>query len=271
MYKLLLVSDDECVLNAFEAVGNWEMLGFKPPHIRHDFEGMKDSFSKHHADGIAIAVSQEEENRIVAYLRDNYPLLPIFGAGRTREEVIAYLKELKSLLNRLRADFSNDRYSETDMLQLCRHEFLAKVMAGGYTDEATVRRYLRLLRSRMDPDSPCVVMELEQAAVREGRLEGRWISSRDRLELELRNSFGPDAEGLHIAPTVHPDGRILVLVCPFRGRQSSLSTDEMTAMISHRAAESIAHLRKYKGLDLHIVGIRVQPSLIALCGSTVSE
>ena len=48
MYKLLLVSDQEDVLNAFSQISNWELHGFKPPHIRHDFEGAVDSLGKHH-------------------------------------------------------------------------------------------------------------------------------------------------------------------------------------------------------------------------------
>ena len=56
MYKLLLVSDQEDVLKAFGQISNWELHGFKPPHIRHDYEGAVDSLAKHHADGICIAV-----------------------------------------------------------------------------------------------------------------------------------------------------------------------------------------------------------------------
>ena len=99
MYKLLLVSDQEEVLNAFAQIRNWEMLGFKQPHIRHDFEGTKDSLAKHHADGIAIAVIPEEEKKILAYLQEFFPNVPIFQAGRTREEVLRYLNELNILLN----------------------------------------------------------------------------------------------------------------------------------------------------------------------------
>ena len=54
MYKLLLVSDQEEVLNAFGQIQNWERQGFKPPHIRYDYDGMLDSLSKHHADGITF-------------------------------------------------------------------------------------------------------------------------------------------------------------------------------------------------------------------------
>ena len=64
MYKLLLVSDQEEVLDAFAQIKNWELLGFKQPHIRHDFEGAKDSLAKHHADGICIAVKPEETDAI---------------------------------------------------------------------------------------------------------------------------------------------------------------------------------------------------------------
>ena len=80
MYKLLLVSDREEILNAFDQIENWERHGFKKPHIRHDYEGMLDSLAKHHADGISIAVVPEEAKKIYPYLQVNYPNVPIFEA-----------------------------------------------------------------------------------------------------------------------------------------------------------------------------------------------
>ena len=130
MYKLLLVSDRDDVLKAFEEVQNWERQGFKPPHIRHDFEGTKDSLAKHHADGIAVSVNPEEEKKILAYLQEFFPNVPIFQAGTTRDEVLRYLNELNILLNRIHADFSNDRIREIDLLQECRHEFFRKLITG---------------------------------------------------------------------------------------------------------------------------------------------
>ena len=132
MYKLLLVSDQEEVLNAFASISNWELLGFKPPHIRHDFEGTKDSLAKHHADGISLAVSPEQEELILAYLQENFPNVSIFQAGRNEEEVRKYLSELKVLLNRIHADFYNERSNTRDVLQMCRHEFFKKVINGMY-------------------------------------------------------------------------------------------------------------------------------------------
>ena len=155
MYKLLLVSDQEEVLNAFAQVKNWELLGFKPPHIRHDFEGTVDSLAKHHADGISIAVNPDQEEQILAYLQQNFPNVSIFEAGRSEEEVLRYLSELKILLNRIHADFYNERANTRDVLQLCRHEFFRKVINGKIKSPVDLHRNMRLLRSRMDADRPC--------------------------------------------------------------------------------------------------------------------
>ncbi len=271
MYKLLLISDQAEILDAFAQIDSWELLGFKPPHIRHDFEGAKESLQKHHADGIAIALSPAEEEKVLQYLQEKYPLVSIFQAGRTPSEIIRYLTELKMLLNRVRADFSNDSYTEIDMLQLCRHEFLGKLMAGKILTRETLYRNMQLLRSRLDPDCPCVLMELEQVAIRYDRLEGRWPSSKDRLEFTLRNSLGPDFRGLHIVPTVLPDGKILVLACPLKGQNPHMTTDDMIAVFTGHVADNIEHLKEYKGVDLHMVGIRVLPALTALCEDTDEE
>ncbi|MBQ6383347.1 MAG: hypothetical protein IJJ42_07110 [Clostridia bacterium] len=265
MYKLLLVTDREEVLNAFNQIQNWEMLGFKPPHIRHDFEGAKDSLAKHHADGIAIALDPAEERLVLNYLQERFPLVSIFEAGKSPEEVLRYLTELKSLLNRVRADFSNDSYEEIDMLQVCRHDFLGKVMNRQIPSRDALYRNMRLLRSRLDPERPCLLMELEQVAIKENRLEGRWTAGKDRLELTLRNSFGPDLAGMHIVPSLLPDGRIQVLACPFKGATEDRTPEEMRAILNERANESIEHLKEYKGLELRLTDIQILPALTALC------
>ncbi|MBR6165645.1 MAG: hypothetical protein IKQ45_06960 [Clostridia bacterium] len=272
MYKLLLVSDREEVLNAFAQVQNWERQGFKPPHIRHDFEGAKDSLAKHHADGIAIAVSPEEEEKILSYLQEFFPNVSIFQAGTNPEEVLRYLNELNILLNRIHADFSNDRFREIDMLQECRHEFFRKVLTGRIQQKGDIFRGMRLLRSRMDADRPCLLVELEQPSARDDdKLEGRWHYGDVRLEIALRNSFGGDVAGIHILPTVHTDGRILVLCCPLHGITTKISGESMTSMLTNRITEGISHLKEFFGLDLHISEIRVLPSLYALCADASDE
>ncbi len=267
MYKLLLVSDQEEVLNAFSQIQNWELLGFKQPHIRHDFEGTKDSLAKHHADGICIAVNPEEEEKILAYLQQYFPNVSIFEAGKSEEEILRYLNELKILLNRIHADFHDERANTRDVLQLCRHEFFRKVINGKVRNSTDLHRGMRLLRSRMDADRPCLLIELEQS-VPFDKLEGRWHDGKERLEVALRTSFAGDLNGIHILPTIHSDGRILVLACPLHGVDTDMTVDMMTATLTAYTADSIQHMKEFFGLELHISGIRVFPALTALCANT---
>lgn len=265
MYKLLLVSDREEVLSAFDQVRNWEMLGFKQPHIRHDFEGAKESLHKHHADGIAIAVAPEEEEKIIAYLQEYYPMVSIFEAGKDTAEVLRYLSELKVLLNRIHADFSSDGFNEQELMAECRHDFFRKVVSGKIGNKYDMYRSMRLLRSRMDADRPCVLMELEQPKPEEDKLEGRWYEGDQRLERALINSFSRDTEGFHIVPLVTDGGKIHLLAAPLHGEESSTDSSSMTAMLNECAQDGIEHMKEYQGLDLSIVSVRVLPSLNALC------
>ena len=271
MYKLLLVSDSEEVLNAFRQINNWELLGFKQPHIRRDYAGMLDSLEKHHADGICISSSPESEEKMLLYLQKHYPNTSIFEAGKTPEDVLFYLNELKVLLNRLYADFSNDRFTGLhDRLQICRHEFFRNLINGKIKTPAEVTRNMRLLRSRMDADRPSMLIELSQEEIHEDQMEGRWHYGEDQFEKALRNSFGGDYNGMHILPTVHPDGRILVLACPLHGIEQALTVDEMTACMTTYTAKCIQHMEHFHGITLHISDIRVLSALTVLCSEKES-
>ena len=265
MYKLLLVSDRDDVLSAFEAIENWERLGFKPPHIRHDFEGMKDSLAKHHADGIAIATAPEEKEKIIAYLRENFPYLPVFQAGATRDEAIRYLNELKTVLNRLRADFSSESFDEGDVMLECRHDLLRRLVSGKVTDPSWFYRHMRLLRSRMDTDRPCVLIEMTQPHAGEDKLEGRWQDSYQLMERTLYNSFARDIRGYHILPLVTQEGKIFVLAGPLHGQQQDDDEESTTELIRTCTEEGIRHVKEYRGLELAITGVHIYPSLNSLC------
>ena len=55
MYKLLLVTNDQTVRDAFSALA-WENMGFKPPRMANNAEEALGSLKAHHADAIAIAL-----------------------------------------------------------------------------------------------------------------------------------------------------------------------------------------------------------------------
>ncbi len=262
MYKLLLISDREDVLEAFDQVHNWGFNGFNRPHIRRDLEGAKDSFRKHHADGVAVAVDPEEEKKIFAFLQKEYPMLPIFEAGQTPAEVLEYLGELRVLLNRMHADFSSDCFDEKRLMLLARRTFFRRLVGTCAIPSREVYRKLRLLRSRMDPDKPCILMDLEQSALEEDRLVGRWQDSDHLLERELYNSFGGDVKGFHVLPLVTDDGRVFVLAGALREQDQDA---DMTAALDQAVQAGIQHAEEYQGIHLRVTGIQILPSLYAFC------
>ena len=211
----------------------------------------------------------EERSRLKQLIQSIKPknfgvIVRTVAEGKRAAELDA---ELKILLNRLHADFYNERFNTRDVLQICRHEFFRKLLNGKVRTSEDLHRNMRLLRSRMDADRPCLLIEIAQSAPFD-KLEGRWHYGKDRLEVALRNSFAGDKNGIHILPTIHSDGRILVLACPLHGVETEMTLEALTVMLTNYTAESIEHMKEFFGVELHIVEIRVLPALNSLCCDT---
>lgn len=260
MYKLLLATDKPDIIEAFQAVNSWESLGFRTPRVVSTAQAAVDSLKKHHADGIAVAFDEDHEAALTACLMQDYPILPMINASKQPGQVIDDVCELRSLLNRTHADFSNDSFGEADMLQLCRHEFFRALIGGKISTREDVVRRMRLLRSHMSPNQPCVLLEL---ALPEGDtfLTGRWHYGSERLEVALRNFFGVELEGMRMLVSVLADERIFLLACPMLGHEA---VDSISGVVYSHAEESIAHVREYLGLHLSIASVRVLTNVTML-------
>ena len=266
MYKLLLVSDQEEVLNAFEQIQNWEYNGFRKPHIRFDAAGAQDSLSKHHADGLVMALSPEKEHALMVWLRKEYPWLPVCEGGRTTEEVLAYLGELEALLNWLRADFSSDRNTEQDMLVRGRRHFFRKLVDERKMTCGELKRGMLLRRSRMNPELPCVLMTLHIQAEDDSQTDEILHDQDHQLEKNLFRSFGGDVQGFHVLPLVTKRGSIYVLAGHLRGfREEDVTAEELMSVLEKCIREGIIHAEEYQGLRLSVAETEVLPSLYALC------
>lgn len=260
MYKLLLATDRAEVLEAFNAVTAWESLGFRAPRIVTSINGAIKSLKEHHADAIAFAFKDQDEALLMEHLQVFYPLLPIFTAEETPGALMDVLKELRMVLNRTHADFSNDDFGVSDMLQICRHEFFRALLQDRVEGEESIRRRLRLLRSKMDPDKPCVIVELAMPQDSDF-LKGRWHYGTDRLEVALRNFFGAEIAGMRMVAAVLPDERIFLLAGAMRG---ATQPESITGVVSAHVQECMEHVEEYLQLDLTMKNIRVLPHLVDL-------
>lgn len=257
MYKLLLATDRAEVLEAFNAVTAWESMGFRAPRIVTSVNGAIKSLKEHHADAIAFSFTGQDENMLMDHLQVFYPLLPIFSAEETPGALMTVLKELRTLLGRTHADFSNDDFGMEDMLRICRHEFFRALLQDRVAGEESVSRCLRLLRSKMDPDRPCVVVELAMPQDSDF-LKGRWHYGTDRLEVALRNFFGVEVAGMRMVAAVLPDERIYLVAGAMKGAQQP---DSMTGIVTAHVQECMRHVKEYLHLDLTMKSIRVLPRL----------
>lgn len=265
MYKLLLTTNDQAICDAFSAI-QWEMLGFRPPRIAASAEEAISSLNAYHADAVAIALPEKEDEALTARLMQDYPDLPVMSVSDQPEVLRQYLLELRKILNRINADMSNTAFTPGEQLQVCRHEFFRAMMDRRMPDVATVERLLRLMRSKMDPHKPCVVAELGMPEDSDF-LRGRWHYGAERLELALRNIFGVEVDGLRILSCVLPGDRIILLGCPMLFQEVKVQGDAMVELITNHVNDCIDHVDEFLGLDLSIKNICVLPALTAMAKS----
>lgn len=261
MYKLMLVTSVPEVLESFASIQSYEMMGFQCPVICANAQEAEELLKIRHMDGIAYELGDDENARFSQFLYDSHPSLPVFAAARTNDEAMETLRELSTLLVRLHADLSNDPISAYDMLSMCRHDFFRALLAGKIKGETRVRHSLRMLRSLMDPDSPCVIVQLS-APEDDDFISGRWHYGSVRLETAIRNFFGVEYGDLRILVCVMPDESIRLLFCTMRG--NTPAGDSITGIVTSHTEESLALIDQYLGLKLSVKSITVLPHLMSL-------
>ena len=264
MYKLLLVTNDQAVRDAFAAVA-WENMGYKVPRMAANMDEALESLSNFHSDAIAIALPEEEDAALYKALMEKFPNAPVIEAPDMRGEVEMRALELRKLLSRLHADVSDDNYTLADQMMYCRHEYFRALMDRRIPSGKDVERMLRLVRSKMDPHRPCVVAEMQMP---EGSdfLRGRWHYGTQRLEMALRNIFGVEVAGLRILSCVLPGDRILLLGCPMLYQKVEAAENSMTGVVSAHVQDCIEHVEEFMGIDLTITALHVLPALTAMAG-----
>ena len=262
MYKLLLVTNDQAVRDAFAAV-DWDNLGFKALRLAADMNEALESLKAYHSDALAIALPEQEDNEIYQVLMEQYPNVPVIEAPDKRGDVEIRALELRKLLSRLNADISDDNYTMADQLRYYRHEYFRALMDRRIPSGKDVRRMLRLVRSKMDPNRPCVVAEMTMPESSDF-LKGRWHYGTQRLELALRNIFGVEVSGLRILACVLPGDRIMLLGCPMLYQATEAVENSMTGVISKHVQDCIEHVEEYLGIELTISALQVLPALTAM-------
>jgi hypothetical protein len=265
MYKILMATDIQGYAGQFSQAELFETMGFRTPCVVDSVQAAFECLDKRHIDAIAYRFAKQACNQeLFAFLQAKYQILPIFTASLNSRELAETLASLRLLLNRTHADFSDDNFNESDILMLCRHEFFRNLLSESITSEDQLKTSLLLLRSSMDSEKACLVLDM---ALPDGEeyFAGRWHYGADRLEVALRNFFGREMRGMRILPSVVAPDSIRLLACPLLGSEDNdLNDQSVTGEVYAHAQDAIKEVREYLSLDMRIERIRVLPNLSAL-------
>ncbi len=263
MYKLLLVSDQTGVLNRFARIENWREMGYLPISVVPNVDEAVAFLDANPVDAIGYALAKYAARDLYAYLLKQRPSLPIFQVAQSERAQRAALGELRKLLDRLHADYADDGYDETAMLDILRDELAHDLLSDGIADARALKERLLLVRSRVDPEKPCMVFDIDLPQG-EVYLTDRWRYGRERLESAMRNNFfGRVRDGVVYHVVVLTPRSIRLLACQ-HADAAHASAEAFGTFAREHALAAIERIKEFLDLDLDVRAVTLNDDLFAL-------
>jgi hypothetical protein len=176
------------------------------------------------------------------------------------QKLFQNMNEVYRLLNRLKADDSNDRYDPALNMQLQRERWMKKLIGGMVSGEEELERQMLLYRFNARTDMPCVLARIEMSD-EDGFMSVRWHYGSDRLETALRNFFGQEYSHMRIHLAVTSPEEVRVLCYP--ADEAITVSENLAYDYMKGTTEQIEH---YLGLHMNILEVVRLSGLRELCG-----
>lgn len=253
MYKLLLVTNQEEVKEAYTGIPDMNRLMFDPIALAETPGDAIDFLQHPGADAIAMDLGEEEAAALNRHLAEHYPFLPIARTHRRGDGLRNELSLLREVLDQLHGDFSDYDYNPGLTMARLQNEALHRLLEEriGSRDELVSR--LLLSRSPIVVGRPCLLFEFD---LPEGAqyLESRWSHGFERLDLSLRANFFGHIPGSMVYTAA--------LISPLRLRVLACSTEDITEkeldLLSSQAQREVLETAKQVKMfmDLELVCTR---------------
>ena len=265
MYKLLLVTDRAEVINTFLNVTDLKDMMFAPVTIIEDTQQAIDYLESHPVDAVGYSVNHTDVGPLHQYLVELRPSLPIFQSHEHDDTLRRELQRIRRFLDSLHADYSDDEYDETAILEYLRDELMHQLLAREVASKEEIKSRLKLARAHLSMDKPCYLFDfdLPQGEI---YLADRWHYGRERLEHSLRiNFFNRYIDGIYYAVAVLTPRHIRVLGCPRQGVRD-MSTIDIGYEVQNHVENKVAEIKEYLDLDLQLEQFTVLNSILDLAG-----
>ena len=260
MYRLLFRTSTPDEAQALDGLMEWAREGFFAPLFAPDDGEVARILSEKHPDALIWCA---EASGLDAFLKEYHPLVPVLELPEIQADRPGALKDLRRLLNRYHADFSDDCWDGNTLQTVIRDEETRALLTGVYKNGADIRRMLRLMRVPVDFDAPCAVIKMDMP---QGELymSTRWHHGMDRLENALRsNFFGREGQGIWYVCAVLSARSVLLCALPMvQGAPEKIDQ----AALEH-VFDALANAREYLDLDISVVDCKQYDSVLELANS----
>lgn len=252
MYRLLLATDREDIRALFRDQMDWAGLNFRAPLICASAEEAIALLNSKAVDAVGYLLPKPDALPLKKFLRYGRPSLPIFQVCDQQDQQALVVREMRGILDRLHDDFADGYYDEEAMLTIQRDELVHALLAEELHDWDMVKREMKLIRSHVSLDKPCVLYEIDMPQG-EVYLAGHHGHAQQRLESALRNNFfGRYVEGVYYAVAVLTPRHIRVVCMPVHGREPETLEDLGKRTDAH-IGESIQKIKEFLDLDMNVV------------------
>ena len=251
MYKLLLVTDRDDLRTLFRDQIPWGGLNCRAPYMASSPQEAIDLLNTKAIDAVGYRFFNMDGMALTKFLRYGRPSLPIFQICTDCEQQRTVLKQTVSVLDRLHADYADEYYDEEAMLTIQRDELIHDLLAGKIQDWDGLQRELKLVRSHVSLDEPCVLYEIDMPQGDVYLSEHRGHAQK-RLESALRNNFfGRYVEGIYYAVAVLTPRHIRIVCMPMHGQKPE-TAEELGRRTDAHIQESIQKIKDYLDLDMMV-------------------
>lgn len=250
MYKLLLVTDQPTVRDMLESRIPWMAMGFGKPLYAAGAREAAALMEAQEVDAVGCSLPGEEVLRLDAFLDAQKPFLPVFELCNDAQRQLSLLYEARAVLNRLKADFSDEDYDAASMLTMQQDELIHSLLAGQVEDPGAFMRCMRLLRLRLDGEKTCVLYEID---IPRGDV---YITEHQhahvRLERAMRNNFfGRYEDGVYYASAMLSPRHIRLVCVPMIGETPG-SREAFAARTDRHVQDGIMMMKEYLDLDMTV-------------------
>lgn len=270
MYRLLLVTDREEVIDTFMKVQHLEEFHLAPITIIQDVGQAIDYLETNPVDAVGYSFRKADPSPLHSYLTDVRPSLPIFQTHHHDDTLRDELIRVRAFLDRMRMDDSEEDLDETEVLLYLRDELMHQLLAREIPSPAELKSRLKLVRVQdISLEKPAFLFDYDMP---QGDLymDGRWRYGRERLESALRNNFfGRYADGVYYGVAMLSPRHNRLIAC--QTKAGSESTESCEARVRAYVEDKVRAVKEYMDLELELEQYNVLGSISELADNRPAE